>query len=49
MSEPDDASRKVTRGRDDATPVLVLGSVTLTIAVVAGIVIAALLLIWMLV
>jgi hypothetical protein len=49
VSEPDDAPRKLTRGEDDATPLLALGSVALTIAVVAGLVIVALLAIWLLV
>jgi hypothetical protein len=39
----------MTHGDDAATPLLVLGSVGLTIAVVAGLVIAALVVIWLVV
>jgi hypothetical protein len=50
MAEPrDDLPRTVTRGRSDATPWYVLGGVTLTIGVVAGVVIAALLVLWLVV
>ena len=43
---PDDVAREVARGRSEATPWLVLGSVALTVGVVAGTVVAVLLLLW---
>jgi hypothetical protein len=49
VSEPDDVPRKLARGDDAATPLLAIGGVWLTIAAVAGIVIAALVLVWLLV
>jgi hypothetical protein len=50
MAEPrDDVPREAARGRTDATPWYVLGGVTLTLAAVAGVVIAALLALWLVV
>jgi hypothetical protein len=44
MSE--DPLKETARGRDDATPVRALTGVTLVIAVVAGVLIVALLILW---
>jgi hypothetical protein len=41
-----DPIRETARGRDDATPVRALTGVTLVIGVVAGVLIAALLILW---
>ena len=43
---PGDVARRTAEGRDQATPFFVLGGVTLTVAVVAGILITALVILW---
>ena len=43
---PPDQARRVAEGRDQATPFLALTGVTLTVAVVAGIIIVALVTLW---
>jgi hypothetical protein len=46
---PPDLVRRTAEGKDQATPFLALTGVTLTIAVVAGALIAVLLLVWWLI
>jgi hypothetical protein len=47
VSEPvEERVRETARGQDEATPARALGGVTLTVGVVAGILIAALVLLW---